>query len=117
MTMEKLEKHWGTSAVYGADFVNLLASGETLSSGAELEVHDALDGGAAGDLTITSVAISGTKVVGNIAGGLCLEQKRDGRWFCRYRLMATVVTSTGERETECVELMVYDCEQQTAVYS
>jgi hypothetical protein len=115
--MEKLEKHWGTSAVYGVDFDNRLASGETLASGAELVVHEALDGGAADDLTIASVSISGTRVIGTISGGKCLEEQREGKWFCRYVLMATVVTSAGERETECVELMVYDCDEQSAVYS
>lgn len=114
--MEIVEKHHATQAVFGVDFTNRLASGETLSSGAAFTVVEAKDGGATADITISGASISGTRVVGTVSGGKCLIT-RNGRYECRYYLRAIVTTSASERESDCVELVVYDCEEQSAVYS
>lgn len=96
------------------DFVNRLQTGETLSSGAGATVQTA-NNGTTSDLTLGSASISGTKVVVRASAGKCHErvQVEPPRWETRYTIKASVVTSSGETESELIELVVYDSVERT----
>lgn len=117
--MLTFEQHWEGKDVFGFDFADRLAAGETLSSGADVTCVDAETGAETGDLTIESVAISGTKVVATISGGLCLTDKTAslGRWQTTYKLRVKVVTSITPRECGDVAFVVYHTIEKTAVYA
>ena len=101
-------KHVDSKLDMAIDFTNRLASGETLSSGQAMTVKNT-DKGTIGDLTIDAVTISGTTIVSNISAGTALKKVGEDRWETRYCIRGQVVTSSGETETEVVELVVYDC--------
>ena len=113
--MQTLKKHYSAVLDLGVEFADRLASGETLSSGATLTVKSA-SYGTVGQLTIGSVAISGTKVVGRYTGGTAGEQVAANTplWRTVYTIEAKVVTSSGETESELVELVVYDSVEKTS---
>ena len=107
------QKHYNAVLDFAVDFGERLATGETLSSGAAMSVVAASSGSTA-LLTIASVVISGTTVQGRFTGGTCGLQVDDYLWQTRYTIKASVVTSSGETESEIVELVVYDAIQRTS---
>lgn len=100
-------KHIYQQIDMAVEFANSLASGETLSSGAGMVVVSA-NRGLIGDITIASVAISGTTVTARISGGTALKKIGEDLWETEYTLRAEVITSSGEREVESVELITYE---------
>lgn len=110
MTHLLREKHVEASLTMSVDFANRLDSGESLSSGAAVEIKSA-SSGVVGDLTLAGAAISGTTVTFTASSGLATENSAEGRWEVTYCIGVTVVTSDGETEVEVVELVTYDCVQ------
>lgn len=109
-------KHYAGAVDLEVDFVNRLQTGETLASGATATAQTSNNSsGSAGDLTLGSASISGTKVVVRASAGKCHErvQVEPPRWETRYTIKASVVTSSGETESELIELVVYDSVERT----
>lgn len=81
------------SQLYSVDFVNLLASGESLSTVSSVTSSPS-------DLTISGETISGTKVVFRAAAGSSGSI---------YDIIVTVTTSNSNTKQDCVKLLVQSC--------
>jgi hypothetical protein len=105
--VDSKRKHVYQQIDMAVDFTNSLASGETLSSAQSIVVVSASHGSTT-DITLGSVSISGNTVTCRISGGTALKKIGEDLWETEYTLRAEVITSSGERESEAVELIVYE---------
>lgn len=102
------EKHINSEPDVYVNFASRLDDGETLASGAQL-IRRTSSAGVVTDLTVGTATIVGTYIKARVSEGSALVEKDTFRWETEFILEAQVVTSSGEKETELVSLVVYDC--------